>query len=71
MSRSAPEVVMDLDSRTFSFVVDTPELIRRGETVIIRDVVIDGGRLRVSAVTEAAVREEANKLAVWSVSYQE
>lgn len=53
---------IDLDGRTFSFVVETREPIRRGETVIVREVLEVGGRLEIRAVTEAAVREEASKL---------
>ena len=53
---------MDLDGRTFSFTVETREPIRRGETVIVREVVDVGGRLEIHAVTERALREEANKL---------
>ncbi|MGI8551153.1 MAG: hypothetical protein ACR2PL_10285 [Dehalococcoidia bacterium] len=55
---------LDLDGRTFSFVVETREPIRRGETVIVREVVQVGGRLEIHAVTESALREEANKLFV-------
>ena len=53
---------IDLDGRTFSFTVETREPIRRGETVIVREVVAIGGRLQIQAVTESALREEANKL---------
>lgn len=53
---------LDLDGRTFSFVVQTTEPIRRGETVIVRDVIEVGGHLQIHAVTETALREEASKL---------
>jgi hypothetical protein len=53
---------IDLDGRTFCFTVETREPLRRGETVIIREVVEVGGRLEIHAVTERALREEADKL---------
>ena len=52
----------DLDRRSFKFVVKTNEELRQGETLVLRDVKETGAGLEVLAVTEKAVREEAQKL---------
>lgn len=56
------QAAIDLDRRTFSFFLEGPERLRRGDTVIVRDVIEVDGRLQVRAVTEAALREVANRL---------
>jgi len=52
----------NLDRRSFRFVVNTDEELQRGETLVLRDVRNTGAGLEVVAVTEKAVREEAQKL---------
>jgi hypothetical protein len=58
------QAAMDIDRRTFSFFLDAPERLRRGDTVIVRDVIEVNGRLQVRAVTEDALREVATRLLV-------
>ena len=55
---------IDIDRRTFSFFIDTSEMIRRGDAVIVRDVIEVDGRLQIRAVTEDALREVATRLLV-------
>lgn len=52
----------DLDSRSFTFTVNTSEELRPGETLVVRDVEHTQSGVQVLAVTEKAVREEARKL---------
>lgn len=58
------QAAIDIDRRSFSFFVDLPDGLRRGDTVIVRDVIEIDGRLQVRAVTEAALREVATRLLV-------
>ncbi len=55
---------VDLEARSFSFEVKTGEQISGGDVVVVRDVEVVGDRLRVTAVTEKAIREEVDKLFV-------
>jgi hypothetical protein len=64
MAAMERQAAIDLDRRTFSFFIDTKEPLRRGDTVIVRDVVEVDGRLQVRAVTEDALREVATRLLV-------
>lgn len=58
------QAAIDIDRRTFSFFLDAHEPLRRGDTVIVRDVIEVNGRLQVRAVTEDALREVATRLLV-------
>jgi hypothetical protein len=58
------QAAIDIDRRTFSFFLDSRESLRRGDTVIVRDVIEVDGRLQVRAVTEDALREVATRLLV-------
>jgi hypothetical protein len=58
------QAAIDIDRRTFSFFLDAREPLRRGDTVIVRDVIEVDGRLQVRAVTEDALREVATRLLV-------
>jgi hypothetical protein len=53
---------VDLDERSFRFEVRTEEQISGGDVVVVRDVEVVGDRLRVTALTERALREEVDKL---------
>lgn len=58
------QAAVDLDRATFSFFIDAREALRRGDTVIVRDVIEVDGRFQVRAVTEDALREVATRLLV-------
>lgn len=58
------QAAIDIDRQTFSFFLDASESLRRGDTVIVRDVVEIDGRLQVRAVSEDALREVARRLLV-------
>ena len=58
------QAAIDIDRRTFSFFLESAEALRRGDTVIVRDVIEVDGRLQVRAVTEEALREVATRLLV-------
>ena len=58
------QAAIDLDRATFSFFIESREPLRRGDTVIVRDVIEIDGRLQVRAVTEDALREVATRLLV-------
>jgi hypothetical protein len=58
------QAAIDIDRRTFSFFLDAREALRRGDTVIVRDVIEVDGRLQIRAVTEDALREVATRLLV-------
>ena len=64
MASMERQAAIDIDRRTFSFFIETREPLRRGDTVIVRDVIEVDGRLQVRAVTEEALREVATRLLV-------
>jgi hypothetical protein len=64
MASMERQAAIDIDRRTFSFYIETPERLRRGDTVIVRDVLEIDGRLQVRAATEDALRYVATRLLV-------
>lgn len=58
------QAAIEVDRRTFSFFMESREQLRRGDTVIVRDVIEVDGRLQVRAVREEALREVATRLLV-------
>lgn len=58
------QAAIEVDRRTFSFFIDARESLRRGDTVIVRDVIEHDGRLQVRAVREDDLREVAVRLLV-------
>ncbi len=58
------QAAIEVDRRTFSFFLDIKEPLRRGDTVIVRDVIEVDGRLQLRAVREEALREVATRLLV-------
>lgn len=54
----------DLDRRSFEFEVKTDEPLNGGDVVVVRDVKQMGDTIRVTAVTERALKEEVRKLFV-------
>lgn len=64
MASMERQAVIDIDRRTFSFFVETAEPLRRGDAVIVRDVIEVEGRVQIRAVTEDALREVAHRLLV-------
>ena len=58
------QAAIEVDRRTFSFFMETQEPLRRGDTVIVRDVIEVDGRMQVRAVREEALREVATRLLV-------
>ncbi len=58
------QAAIEVDRRTFSFFMESCEPLRRGDTVIVRDVIEVDGRMQVRAVREEALREVATRLLV-------
>lgn len=58
------QAAIEVDRRTFSFFLEMQEPLRRGDTVIVRDVIEIDGRIQVRAVREEALREVAIRLLV-------